>query len=57
MDANNQALVLAWAIVEVRNLSSWNYFLCHLRKANPGVNHSDAIMISDGEKELENNIT
>ena len=53
IDANNQVLILAWALVEGENLSSWNYFLYHLRKAIPGVNYSNAIMISKREKRLE----
>lgn len=53
IDANNLVLILAWAIVEGENLSSWNHFLYHLRKAILGVNHGDTIKISDREKGLK----
>lgn len=50
IDANNNVLILAWAVVESENKSSWVWFLNNLKQAIPQV--MVATVISDRDKGL-----
>lgn len=50
IDANNEILPLAYAVVESENTSSWEYFLLHLKSAIPRIDYST--IISDRDKGL-----
>jgi transposase-like protein len=52
VDANSQITLLAWGVVESENRSSWEWFLCHLRRAIPEVYSEGMILISDRDKGL-----
>ena len=52
IDANNEIVLLAWAVVESENDSSWTYFLYHLKTAIPNINTVNCTVISDRDKGL-----
>jgi hypothetical protein len=52
VDANNQYILLAWAIVESENAESWRYFFRHLTTAIPEIVDAPATVMSDRQKGL-----
>lgn len=52
IDANGHNIILAWAVVESENRSSWEYFLRLLRRAIPEVSSERVGFISDRDKGL-----
>ena len=52
IDANNEIVLLAWAVVESENDSSWTYFLHHLKAAIPTIDTVNCTIISDRDKGL-----
>lgn len=52
IDANGHNVILAWALVESENESSWRYFLCLLQQAIPEVSSEECVFISDRDKGL-----
>jgi hypothetical protein len=52
LDAENHIILLAWAIVESENESSWRYFLSHLKQSIPEINQPTTTVISDRDKGL-----
>ena len=52
IDANGHTLLLAWAIVESENTSSWEYFLNNLQLAIPIITTEAITLISDRDKGL-----
>jgi len=52
VDANNHAVMIAWAIVEGESESSWRWFLSHLHTGIPNINNPLTTMISDRDKGL-----
>ena len=53
IDANGHTLLLAWAIVESENSSSWEYFLRNLQLAIPILTTETTTLISDRDKGLQ----
>ncbi len=51
-DGNNDAFLLAWAIVEGESAESWGFFLEHLTIAIPEVDSDITTIISDRDKGL-----
>ena len=52
IDVNNHSVLLAWAIVESENESSWRFFLSNLRAAIPEVDCPTTTIMSDRDKGL-----
>ena len=52
IDADNQALLLAWELVESETEDSWRFFLINLKSAMPIVNSSHVTLMSDRDKGL-----
>ena len=52
IDANNHSVLLAWAIVESENESSWRFFLSNLYAAIPEVDRPTTTIMSDQGKGL-----
>jgi hypothetical protein len=52
IDANGNALILAWAIVESKNEDSWQYFFTNLIRAILEIKEEATIFISDCDKGL-----
>ena len=52
IDANGELVLLAWAVVESENASSWEWFLQHLRWSLPALAQEPATMISNRDKGL-----
>lgn len=52
IDANGNNVLLAWAIVESENKSSWEYFFHHLRIAIPEISSEICVLVSDRDKGL-----
>jgi transposase-like protein len=52
IDANGNALILAWAIVESKNEDSWRYFFTNLVRAIPEIEEEATVFISDRDKGL-----
>lgn len=52
IDADGHNVILAWAVVESENRSSWEYFLCHLRNAIPEIASQQCVLVSDRDKGL-----
>jgi len=53
VDADNHAVLLAWAIVEGESEDSWRYFLGHLVTTIPQINHPSTTIISDRDKGID----
>ena len=53
VDAENHAVLVAWAIVEGESEESWRYFLGHLVTAIPQVDHPSTTIISDRDKGID----
>ena len=53
IDAENHAVLLAWAMVESETEAAWRYFLTHLRQAIPEVNDRGVTIMSDRDKGLQ----
>ncbi len=56
IDANSEATIIAWGVVEGENAASWTYFVDHLKLALPGFASEPAIIISDRDKGLESGL-
>lgn len=54
IDANGNNLLLAWAIVEAENESSWEYFYLNLQHSIPELTIEQTTLISDRDKGLIN---
>lgn len=52
IDTNGNNLLLAWAVVEAENNSSWEYFYLHLRTSIPEIDIEATTIISDRDKGL-----
>ena len=52
VDTNNHSVLLAWAIVESENESSWRFFLSNLCAAIPEVDRPATTIMSDRDKGL-----
>lgn len=52
LDADNHGVLLAWALVESENESSWRYFLANLKVAIPEINQPLTTIMSDRDKGL-----
>lgn len=52
MDAENQLVVLAWAVVPSESEDSWTWFLQRLVEAYPDLNHPPTVIVSDRERGL-----
>jgi transposase-like protein len=52
IDADGHNVILAWAVVESENTSSWEYFLRHLRRCIPEITSERCVFISDRDKGL-----
>jgi hypothetical protein len=52
IDANNNGMPIAWALVPIENKYWWTWFLEHLQESCPGTLRKDYIFISDREKGL-----
>jgi transposase-like protein len=52
VDANNETLPLAWALVPIECSEWWRWFLKHIKKAFQKVGEEDFIIMSDREKGL-----
>lgn len=52
VDAVNNVVFIAWAIVESENEGSWRYFLSNLKISIPNINHALATIMSDRDKGL-----
>jgi hypothetical protein len=50
IDANGNNIILAWALVESENQSSWEYFFRLLRIAIPAISERECVLISDRDK-------
>jgi hypothetical protein len=53
IDAENQIVPLAWAVVESENERSWRWFLSHLSAAIPQLDGELTTLISDRDKGLQ----
>jgi hypothetical protein len=53
LDAENQILVLAWALVEGENESSWRWFLRQLKEGIVDFDDDETTLISDRDKGLQ----
>jgi hypothetical protein len=52
IDANNEILILAWAVVESENKDFWGWFFQHLRREIPDITREPIILLSDRDKGL-----
>jgi len=52
IDSNGHTLLLAWAVVESENASSWEYFLLNLQLAIPEIITEATTLMSDRDKGL-----
>ena len=52
LDANQQILLLAWALVPSENQENWEYFLNLLSEAYPPCSTEGFVIISDRDKGL-----
>jgi len=52
INANGNALILAWAIVESKNEDSWQYFFTNLIRAILEIEEEATIFISNRDKGL-----
>src|SRR5436305_86623 len=52
IDADGHNCILAWAVVESENASSWGYFLRLLRRSIPEITSERCVFISDRDKGL-----
>jgi hypothetical protein len=52
IDANNEILILAWAVVESENKSSWEWFFQHLSWAIPDISTMPVTLLSDRDNGL-----
>ena len=52
IDADGHNVILAWAVVESENTSSWKYFLRHLRRCILEITSERYVFISDHDKGL-----
>jgi hypothetical protein len=52
IDAAGHNIMLAWAVVESENSSSWEWFFRHLRRAIPLLGDEPCVVISDRDKGL-----
>jgi hypothetical protein len=50
LDANNQVLPIAWALVPTENAQWWIWFCTFLHRHFPGLKNDDYVFISDREK-------
>jgi hypothetical protein len=50
LDANNQVLPIAWALVPTENAQWWIWFCTFLYRHFPGLKNDDYVFISDREK-------
>jgi hypothetical protein len=53
LDAENQIIILAWAVVESENESSWRWFLSQLTEAIGDLDVETTTLISDRDKGLQ----
>lgn len=52
IDADGRNVILAWAVVESENVSSWEYFLQLLRRCILEITSERCVFISDCDKGL-----
>lgn len=52
LDANNELLLLAYAVVDAENIDNWKWFLQNLACADDHFNTSGCVILSDREKGL-----
>ena len=52
IDADNHAVLLAWALVESETEDSWRFFLTNLKSTIPTINSSHVTLMSDRDKGL-----
>jgi hypothetical protein len=52
IDANDQSIALAWALVPIEDASWWNWFLRYLKACYPLMDLENHTFISDREKEF-----
>jgi hypothetical protein len=52
LDANNEAINLAWGIAPKENLDHWGWFFQNLSLALPGLDRSTTVIMSDRQKGL-----
>lgn len=52
MDAQDQLIILAWAVVPNECYETWSWFLHCLYESYPSTNHADSVIINDREKGL-----
>jgi hypothetical protein len=50
IDANNQVIPLAWALVPIKEASWWSWFLRYLKACYPEMAMENHTFISDREK-------
>ena len=50
MDANDQLVILAWAVVPNESQETWTWFLGHLLQAFPLLSHQELLIMNDCEK-------
>ena len=56
IDANAEATIITWGVVEGENTASWTYFIDYLKLALPTFAHEPAIIILDRDKGLESGL-
>ena len=56
MDAQDELVILGWAVVPNECEETWEWFLTSLGKANPGINERGSVVVNDCEKGLINSV-
>ena len=50
MDAQDELVILGWAVVLNECEEAWDWFLTNLGKARPGINERGSVVVNDREK-------